>query len=143
MKAEYIVFAVAVLLVTVLIIGGRRKRRGKKLDPEYFHAQWRDLQRFCATRKTWPQAIVEADNLLHEALKRRGYKGKSMGEKLVSAQRDLTNNEAVWFGHKLSKRIPDEDVRKLRKQDVLEALQGFRQAMRDIGALEVKIDDKP
>ena len=103
--------------------------------------EWQSLQKHCASRKTWPQAVIDADNLLHEALKACGYRGKTTGERLVAAQRKLSNNEAVWFGHKLRKEIAGIDVRKLRKQDVLEALHGFRQAMRDIGALEVPGDD--
>ena len=113
------------------------RRRARHLDPDYFMERWMALQRHCASRKTWPMAVIEADALLDEALKKAGYKGKTTGERLVAAQRNLTNNESVWFGHKLCKRVPDEDVRKLRKQDVLEALHGFRQALRDLGALEV------
>jgi hypothetical protein len=56
----------------------------------------------------------------------------------VAAQHELTDNETVWLGHKLRKRLSQEDidVRKLKKQDVLDALSGFRQALRDLGALE-------
>ncbi|HVX24085.1 MAG TPA: hypothetical protein VG992_01950 [Candidatus Saccharimonadales bacterium] len=115
--------------------------RRHKLKPDHFMAKWRDLQQHCATRKTWPTAVIAADDLLDQALKRRGYKGKTPGERLVAAQHELSNNEAVWFGHKLSQRIDGEDVRKLRKQDILEALNGFRQALRDLGALEVPQDD--
>lgn len=103
-----------------------------------FIERWQGLQKNCASRKTWPQAITEADDLLAEALKRAGYKGKNTGERLVAAQHDLTNNETVWLGHKLCKRISQEkdvDVRKLKKKDVLDALAGFRQALRDLGAL--------
>lgn len=109
----------------------RRRLKAKK-----FQQRWQDLQRHCATRKTWPQAIIEADDLLCEALKKRGYKGKTTGERLVAAQHDLTANEEVWFGHKLRNKMADVDVRRLKKQDILEALSGFRQALRDLGALE-------
>jgi hypothetical protein len=100
--------------------------------------RWLALQKHCASRTTWPQAVTEADDLLAEALKRRGYKGKNTGERLVAAQHDLSANDMVWLGHKLRKRISQEeiDVRKLKKKEVLDALAGFRQALRDIGALE-------
>lgn len=112
------------------------RRRPRKLKPKKFEQRWQDLQKNCATRKNWPQAIIEADNLLCEALKARRYKGKTSGERLVSAQHDLTANEQVWFGHKLRGKIADQDVRTLKKKDILEALAGFRQALRDLGALE-------
>lgn len=114
------------------------RRRRKQLNPAKFTARWQGLQKHCSSRKTWPQAITEADDLLHDALKSAKYKGKTMGERLVAAQHDLTANDLVWLGHKLSKRISQEDVdvRTLKKQEVLQALAGFRQALRDLGALE-------
>jgi hypothetical protein len=133
---NYLIAAGAVIIL-LIIFRVFRRRKARKLDTHHFMEHWLSLQKYCATRKTWPDAIIAADGLLDDALKRAGYKGKTTGERLVSAQHSLTNNESVWFGHKLCKRVPDEDVRKLRKQDVLEALHGFRQALRDIGALEV------
>lgn len=112
------------------------RRPRKKLNPVKYAERWQELQKLCATRSTWPEAIIAADNLLSEALKKRRYKGKTTGEKLVAAQHELSDNEAVWFGHKLRNRIANEDVRKLKKQDIIEALAGFRQALRDLGALE-------
>jgi hypothetical protein len=113
-------------------------RRKKKLNVDYFTAEWAALQKSCATRKTWPQAIIDADNLLDEALKQARYKGKTTGERLVAAQHVLTSNDTVWAGHKLRNRIEqaEVDVRKLKKNDMLVALAGFREALRDLGALK-------
>lgn len=114
------------------------RRHPKKLNQADFTERWKALQRHCATRKTWPQAIVEADDLLDEALKRRRFKGKTTGERLVAAQHQLSDNEIIWLGHKLRNRIVHEglDVRTLKKKEVVIALAGFRQALRDLGALE-------
>lgn len=112
------------------------RRKKKQLDVANFTVRWQTLQKHCVTRKTWPQAIIEADDLLCEALKKSRYKGKTGGARLVAAQRDISDNEAVWFGHKFRKQIVDMDVRTIKKQDVMEALTGFRQALRDLGALE-------
>jgi hypothetical protein len=114
------------------------RRRSRKVRTTKFTERWQALQKNCATRKTWPQAIIEADNLLDDVLKKKRYKGKTTGERLVSCQHDLTENETVWFGHKLRKKVSEEDldVRTLKKKDVVIALAGFRQALRDLGALE-------
>jgi hypothetical protein len=114
------------------------RRKPRKLNSKKFSLRWQTLQKHCATRKTWPQAIIEADDLLNDVLKKRKYKGKTTGERLVTCQRDLSDNEAVWFGHKLRKRLSEEavDVRTLKKKDIVIALAGFRQALRDLGALE-------
>lgn len=112
-----------------------RRRRSMKVDQ--CTQRWQDVQKLCASRKTWPQAITQADDLVAESLKRAGYKGKTTGERLVAAQHDLTANETIWLGHKLRNRLAQEDVdvRKLKKKDVVDALSGFRQALRDLGAL--------
>ena len=124
--------AVVLLIIVALLV---RRFRKPKMKVVKYTERWKDLQKNCASRKTWPKAIVEADALLDDVLKRKHYKGKTTGERLVAAQHELTSNEQVWFGHKLRNSIVGEDVRKLRKQDIFEALEGFRQALRDLGAL--------
>jgi hypothetical protein len=111
--------------------------RRKKINVERCTERWKDLQHNCASRKTWPQAIIEADDLLNDVLKRGRYKGRNTGERLVSAQRSLSSNDTVWVGHKLRNRMeePNIDVRRLKKKDMVVALSGFRQALRDLGAL--------
>ncbi|HVI60654.1 MAG TPA: hypothetical protein VM535_00685 [Candidatus Saccharimonadales bacterium] len=112
------------------------RRRPRKLKTDKYAERWQELQKHCATRKTWPRAIIEADDLLCDALRQCRYKGKTTGERLVAAQHELSANDKVWFGHKLRNRIGQQDVRTIKKQDILEALAGFRQALRDLGALE-------
>jgi hypothetical protein len=112
-------------------------RRHPKINVERCTERWKDLQHNCSSRKTWPQAIIEADNLLNDVLKRSHFKGKTTGERLVAAQRTFTSNDTVWVGHKLRNKMEetDIDVRKLKKKDMVVALSGFRQALRDLGAL--------
>ena len=59
-----------------------------------------------------------------------------MGERLVDAQRVLTNNDAIWFAHNLAKKAVNDSTMKLKESDVKKSLVGFRQALRDLGALE-------
>jgi tryptophan 2,3-dioxygenase len=112
------------------------RRRAKRLNVKRFTENWKALQKHCATRKTWPLALTEADVLLDKALKQRRFKGKTTGERLVAAQHELGSNSAVWFSHKYCQRMEDIDVRTMKKKQVAEALAGFRQALRDLGALE-------
>jgi hypothetical protein len=111
-------------------------RRSKKLNVKQFTERWKELQKKCATRKTWPDALAEADALLDKALKQRRYKGKTAGERLVAAQHELSSNGTVWFSHKFCQQMKGIDVRTLKKKQVAEALAGFREALRDLGALE-------
>lgn len=113
---------------------------GKKIAPvrlnqEYFQAKWGELLTKVKTSDGMALAVIDADKLLDEALKKRHFRGKTMGERLVSAQRNLSDNDAVWFAHKLRNKLVHEANMKLTKRDVQKALAGFRQGLRDLGAL--------
>lgn len=110
----------------------------RKLKTKKFEAQWKELQKFCSSKETWALAVINADKLLDEALKKKKLKGKSMGERLVEAQRQLTDNDAVWFAHNLAKKLLEDSAPRLRERDVKKSLVGVRQALRDLGALNVK-----
>ena len=126
----------AVVALLVLVIGASFiRRRPTGLKQIYFEKRWKELQMLCGSQNTWPLAIINADKLLDEALKKRRLKGKAMGERLVAAQHILTDNDGVWFGHKLRNRIVHEDNVKLKEKDVKQALLGFRRALKDLGAL--------
>jgi hypothetical protein len=127
--------AVVIILLIALVLGaGFLKRRPRQLDTTYFQAKWKEAQDFCVEQSTWPLAVINADKLLDEALKRRKYKGKTMGERMVAAQRDMSDNDGVWFAHKLRNRLVHETEIKLTKSDVKKALFGIRQALKDLGA---------
>lgn len=126
-----ITIVLVLLLVAAAIIF---KRRPRKLKTTRFQDRWRELQKLCASKETWAKAVVSADKLLDEALKKRRYAGKSMGERLTKAQRDLTDNEGVWFGHKLRNKVEHDHSVALKESEVKKALLGIRQALKDLGA---------
>ena len=130
-----IILAGLILLGLIFVAAKLIQNRKTDLDVEYFTKKWQAAQRLCAKQDTWPLAIINADKLLDEALKKLHYKGKTMGERLVSAQRDFSDNDSLWYGHKLRNRLVHEEV-KLKEKDVRDALLGLRQALRDLGALK-------
>jgi len=124
----------AMLAVSVLFFIYRKIP--KRLKSDNFAKQWKDLQTLCKDRKTWPEALTKADNLLDKALKKRKFKGKTMGERMVSAQKVFTDNDGIWFAHNLYKKIASEELSRLKEIDVKGALIAYRQALRDVGALK-------
>jgi len=80
-------------------------------------------------------AVIDGDKLLDEALRKRGFRGKTMGERLVSAQRSLSDNDGAWYAHKLRNRLVHESNVRLKKNEAQNALAGFKQALKDLGAL--------
>jgi hypothetical protein len=126
------IIVVVVLLVLAIVL---LKKRPRRIKVDRIQDRWREMQKLCKTKDTWPEAILAADQLLDEVLKRKKFGGKSMGERLAKAQRKLTDNEAVWFGHKLRTRLESDPETKLKETDVKQALVGIRQALKDLGAL--------
>jgi hypothetical protein len=127
-----IVFGVIVLLA-VGFLG--KKIVPAKLNQEFYQTRWSELLTKVKSNDGMALAVIDADKLLDDALKKRHFKGKTMGERLVAAQRTISDNDAVWYAHKLRNRLVHEDNVRLKKRDVQKALAGFRQALRDLGAL--------
>ncbi len=136
MNETYILIAACgVILALVTGTGWLLRRKPKTLNKAHYQERWQILQKLCKDKSTWPLAIIDADKLLDEALKRSKYKGKTMGERLVAAQRQISSNDEVWFGHKLRNRLVHEHNVTLTEKMVKEALVGIRGALKDLGAL--------
>lgn len=112
------------------------RRLPKRIKATHYRRKWRELQRMCGNRQTWPDAIIGADKLLDDVLKKRRKPGKKMGERMVAAQKIFSDNDSVWKAHKLANHIAhsEEDVN-LKEDDVKNSLVAFRQALRDLKAL--------
>ena len=136
-RTTIVLALVGILAILIVLFGSsfvvRRARRNSKYAT--FKPRWQEVQKLCGKANTWPMAIINADKLVDEALRLTGFKGKTMGERLVAAQRTLSDNDGVWFGHKLRNKLVHEDMPKLPKQDVQTALKGLRQALIDLGVL--------
>lgn len=128
---------IIILGILVLYIFTRltRKTIRRGLNQEYFEKRWIELLARVRTEDGMILAVIDADKLLDDALKKRHFKGKTMGERLVSAQRSISDNDAVWYAHKLRNRLVHEPDVKLKKKEAQTALSGFRQGLKDLGAL--------
>ncbi len=124
-----------VFIILVIVMAEFVRRRPRHLDKDYFERQWQELQKLCASKSTWELAVINGDNLLDEALKKLHFKGKTMGERLVAAQHSISDNDAVWYGHKLRNSLVHETNVKLKRGQVKQALVGFRRALKDLKAL--------
>ena len=135
MSPESIVAIVGGLLVFASLLFIIVRKLPKRLKATHYTRKWRDIQKLCADKSNWPQAILLSDLLLDEVLRKKRKEGRTMGERLVSAQKIFTDNEMVWKAHKLANHIRQHSEDKLKESDVKNALVAFRQALRDLGAL--------
>ena len=133
-----IAFLAAIILFGVIVLAVLTRfkpQRQARLDQRFFQLQWAELLARVKTPEGMILAVVDADKLLDHALRKRHFKGKTMGERLVSAQRIISDNDSVWYAHKLRNRLVHEPNVKLKKKEAQAALAGFRQGLKDLGAL--------
>ena len=122
------------ILFLVAISGAHRKRSG--LDHAHYQKQWATIEGFKQNGGAGLQlAIFEADKLLDHALKGRGFRGETMGERLKGANRAFMNTNAVWDAHKLRNRLAHEQNVQLSTGAADRALASFKAALKDLGAL--------
>lgn len=127
-----IAFAGAVVLAA---IAWASRRLPHRLNQQYFQDRWSELLTRVKTADGMILAVIDADKLLDEALRKRSFKGKTTGERMVAAQRTFKDNDSVWYAHKLRNRLVHEPDVKLRKREAVAALEGFKKGLKDLGAL--------
>lgn len=135
MTTAFLIIAIVFGILVLMLLSRLAPRRRAHLSQQYFQEQWATLLARVKTPEGMVLAVVDADKLLDEALRKRHFRGKTMGERLVSAQRIISDNDAVWYAHKLRNRLVHEPNVRLKKREAQTALAGFKQGLRDLGAL--------
>ncbi len=132
---------IALVLVVLLVFGLAvllflRWKRPPKLKHEYFKTEWQTLQKLLRNKDRWDVALIQADKLFDIALKKNRFRGGSMGERMVKAQKKFTDNDGAWFAHKLRKEVESNPDFKLTEKDLKNALIAIRQVLKDLGAMK-------
>ncbi len=82
-------------------------------------------------------ALLEADNILNEALRLAGFMGENLGDRLKKLKESqLPNLQQVWEAHKLRNRLVHESDFKLNRDTAERALAIYEQAFKDLGLLD-------
>lgn len=135
MSFELLVVIGLAVIVLLVVVGLFFRHKPKRTRKATFQTKWKEVYTYCKHKETWPTALIRADELLDMALKRRRHKGKNMGERLVSAQKVFTENDAVWAAHKLSAKVREHPKTRLKEADVKTALVSIRQGLKDLDVL--------
>jgi len=89
------------------------------------------------TEAEWKIAVIEADNLVDDLLRRMGYSGTTMGERLKTiTPAQLASINAIWEAHKLRNKIVHEPDSRLLHRDARVAIQNFETFLREAHVLE-------
>ncbi|HEX5798360.1 MAG TPA: hypothetical protein VFX79_03310 [Candidatus Saccharimonadales bacterium] len=132
---ELIVLTAIGVFLVLVVLGLIIFFYSKKLRPKKIRKKWNKIKTQLPKQDQWKEALAEADRLLDEALKKKKYTGKTVGEKLVKAEKIFTDKDEVWFGHKLSRAVQEKPGLKLKKADMKRALLGLQKGLKDLGAL--------
>lgn len=133
-----IIFAIVLVLGGVLLWFISRAGSGKKyLNVDAYRVKWMSIEQSLRAdnEESYHLAVLNADKLLDKALKERGFKGNTMGERMKAAKKQWSNSKHVWTAHKLRNKIAHEDSVRLDLTTTRRALIAFKQALKDLGAV--------
>lgn len=129
--------ALILICIFIVLIGIAAKLNRPKINKEKYRNLWHRIEQNLKKDSTdsFHLSVIQADKLLDHAMKERGIRGSTMGERMKRMQNEWTNPNAVWGAHKLRNRIAHEPEVVVNYQDAKRALSAFRQALKDVGAL--------
>lgn len=139
MDVGILIFFVVILLIgaVVLFFIAARGRGSSSLNVDKYRSDWLRIDQSVAkeSESSCHLAILNADKLLDSALRQRGFKGETMGERMKSAQNVWSNANHVWTAHKLRNQIAHEPNVNVSYDTTRRALAAFKQALKDVGAI--------
>lgn len=139
MDGTIIIFFAAILIVAGLLFAviTLTKKGVVQLDVDKYRVKWMAIEQQLKKDQeaSYHMTILNADKLLDHALKARGVKGETMGERMKNARDTWHDANAVWTAHKLRNQIAHEADVRIDYNDTRRALAGFKQALKDIGAI--------
>jgi hypothetical protein len=128
-----IVIVVGAILFAVITFG----KRASTLDVDKYRVKWLAIEQSLVrdNAASYHLAILNADKLVDQAMRERGFRGDTMGERLKATRGHLTNRDSIWFAHKLRNRIAHEPDVHISLGQTTKALSGFKRALKDLGAI--------
>lgn len=139
MDASVLFLLVAILFVGILVFLAINLtgQKNYKFDVEEFQTSLLRIENSLTkdNRASYNSSVIEADKLLDKALIDMGTPGKTMGERLKHAGSKFSQLNSVWYAHKLRNQIAHEHGFNLEYNQSRHALNTFRQALRDLGAI--------
>lgn len=139
MDSGVVIFIFAVLIVAVFIFVAilLTGKRGYVFNREKYQTDFLAIENKMRKESpaTWTTTIIEADKLLDKAMIEMGVPGKTMGDRLKRRGDKFSNLNGVWRAHKLRNAIAHEAGFEVGYKQALNALEIYKQALKDLGAI--------
>lgn len=138
-----IILTIAIIVVVCKIIRLRKKKIIAYFDllseeelPEKRTARWNEIKRHLDGDNPieWKMAIIEADSLVDDIMKRIGYKGETLAERLKTIESsDFDNLQNIWDAHKIRNRIVHEPGKmELDRTTAQGAVEKYEKALKEL-----------
>jgi len=114
-------------------------RKAAPIKKDEFVARWAKIKERMAKMEEaeYKLAIIEADKLFDELLRRMMYKGKDMGERLQQiTSEQLSNINAVWESHKARNMLSHDINYHINYSDAERIIQNYKDAFRELEILD-------
>ncbi|MBU1255438.1 hypothetical protein KKE74_01480 [Patescibacteria group bacterium] len=86
-------------------------------------------------KDSYKMAVIEADKIFDDIIKRIGYKGDDMGERLKQINpAQIANIDEIWQAHKLRNRLVHEPGFQINQFQAKRSIEIYQRAMEDLGA---------
>ena len=138
MNSLIVIMVIVIIMIGIILLAviATTRKNVPGLDKAAFCTKWLKIEgSMIDDEASGHLAILNADKLLDEALKARGFAGETMGERMKSARAEFSNNNAVWAAHKLRNRIAHESDVSIKSKTARYALKAFKKGLKDLGAL--------
>ncbi len=139
MDGGVVTFIIATLILGVFlfIAFGLTGKRGHKFDTNEYQTRFLSIENKLNRDNpaTFPMAIINCDKLLDRAMIEMGVIGKTMGDRLKRCGDKFSNLDSVWRVHKMRNMIAHDNDFELSFKQAQNALETYKQALRDLGAI--------
>lgn len=139
MDQSIIFFFAGIIIVAGVLFAliSLTRKSGRQLDVDRYRVKWLSIEQQLQKDQvaSYHLSVLNADKLLDQALRDKGVKGNTIAERLKISAQILTRRNDVWSAHKLRNRIAHEPDVTVTYEAARTALAGFKQALKDIGAI--------
>ncbi|HEY0965100.1 MAG TPA: hypothetical protein VGE13_01325 [Candidatus Saccharimonadales bacterium] len=138
MSVELLLFFVAILLLGAIVLAFiARKGTSSQLNKDSYRSAWLKIEQEVDKDNvpSYQLAFLNADKLLDKALKARGIKGQTMGERMKAYNQQWSNANNIWSAHKIRNKLAHESGFQVDYDTTRRALAVYKQALKDVGAI--------
>lgn len=137
---QSIIFFFAAIIIAgaiMLILIFANKKGVRHLDVERYRVKCLAIEQQLKADQpsSYHLSVLNADKLVDQAMRERGVKGQTMGERLKNAVTLFSDRNGIWTAHKLRNVIAHESDATVTYDQARYALSCFRKALKDLGAI--------